>query len=73
MLGLPGPTHGPICGDTRGLVLLQEPDKLRQQGVRIMHLEAQRVTQGEIVIEGMAERAHTSPPGHGKAKARQAT
>jgi hypothetical protein len=47
-------------------------DKLRQPRASLRQLESHRVTQGQIVIEGLAEGAHTSPPGHGKASAPKA-
>ena len=71
MAGLRCPTHSPVGGDERVPVLVEELDKLGQQGTGLGQLEAQRLTQGQVVIKGVTEWAHASPPGHGKASARK--
>jgi hypothetical protein len=52
--------------------MVEKVDKLGQQGAGLGQLESHCLTQGEVVLEGLAEGLHTSPPGHGKASARKA-
>jgi hypothetical protein len=72
MAGWCRPTHRPVRGDRRGPLPLEERDRLRSQPAGLVQREPHRVTQGEVVIKGLASCAHASPPGHGRARARKA-
>ena len=72
MLRLGCPTHGRVRGDERRPLVLKEGDKLWQERAGIRQLASHRLTQLEVLLEGLAQGAHTSPPGQGNASARKA-
>jgi hypothetical protein len=63
MATLGGARHCPCCGDECGSLAFEKRDKLGSQRASLVPLEPYRLTQGEVVIEGVAARAATSPPG----------
>lgn len=67
-LGRPG--QGQIGRDVGGVVLRQEADEIFQHRAHACQLEAEAAPQVEIVLYGLAEGGHHTPPGHGKARDR---
>ena len=66
------PTPRPVRGDRRGPVPLAARDTWRSQPAGLGPRAPHRVTPGEVVIQGVAAGAPASPPGQGRARARQA-
>src|SRR5262245_16709108 len=59
-------------GDVGRTMLLHEPDEMEQSLAGLFQLKSEITPHAEIVLEGLAQRIHRAPPGHGKASVRNA-
>ena len=67
------PVEGEAEGDEPRVVSLEVADEVRQQRGRALELEAQGAADLEILVDGVAQGAHATPPGQGCASSRNAT
>ena len=67
------PLQRPPHGDVLLLELFQQVDEARQQPAGVLHLEAHAAAQRQVLLQGLAQRAHRAAPGHGSASGRSAS
>ena len=66
----PRPRQREIGRDRRRAALIEVVEELAQQLLRTLQLVAQRPAQTQVVGQGLTQRAHAAPPGHGRASSR---
>jgi len=70
--GLLSPSERQCLGDVGSAVALHEGDEIKQSLACILQLEPQTAAQTQVFLNGLSKRIHRTPPGHGKASARNA-
>src|SRR5271169_3270435 len=66
------PSKRQRVSDVRRVVALHKRDKIEQPFACFQQLESQTTTKTEILLNGFSKCLHRTPPGHGRASARNA-
>src|SRR6266700_5228425 len=67
------PFHGQFRGHVWCCLLLQEYSKLPKTLRHASHLESQAATECDVIVDGLSQKFHRLPPGHGSAMERSDT
>src|ERR1700693_1596 len=61
------PSKRQRLGDVGGALLFHEGDKIEQFLACFLQLESQAAPEAQVLLNGLSQRVHRTPPGHGKA------